>query len=258
MKNIIFLLIILQFVSCVSTKNVAERRNSDFSAHNDFEFFKIWREIDIKRFNSDILNVNIALVPAEKTINEFKSDSQSVQIYDSLHVIIEEKMQGFRDLEKSYVDTTEQGKQKIYQDLKSDSSDTEFLENMANNPYIDLYEEIINRLRTSIQQSVFYSSQTNFESYIRNRSFEVVDLNNLEEIFRADKIKVESLSDNIVNALKKHQINFIIAFSGSYNVDYSDRARGRIGSEKINLFLFDVQSMNHISSATLTHFWGSE
>ncbi len=76
MKNITFLLIILQLVSCVSTKNVAETRNSEYAAHNNFELFRIWRELDIQRFSNDILNVKIILIPENRPIDEFESDPQ--------------------------------------------------------------------------------------------------------------------------------------------------------------------------------------
>ena len=100
MKNIIFILIILQFISCVSSKKVAETRNEDFSAHNTFEYFKIWREIDIARFDSEILNVKIALIPEDKTISELSSDSLLLNTYDSLHVMMKKKWKDFGNWRK--------------------------------------------------------------------------------------------------------------------------------------------------------------
>jgi hypothetical protein len=252
------MLIILQFISCVSSKKVAETRNEDFSAHNTFEFFKIWREIDIARFDSEILNVKIALVPEDKTISEFSSDSLLIKTYDSLTVMIEEKMEGFRELEKMYSDTTDEGRKKIYQNLKSDSTDTEFLDKIANDPYFELYVDIVKRLRQSILHSTFYASQPNFEAYIRNRSIVLIGMNQLRDIIGQEKFTVMNISEKQIRAFKENRVDFIIAFSGSYNVQYSDRARGRVGSENIKLTLVDVQSARNISSATITHFWGEE
>jgi hypothetical protein len=258
MKNIVLSLIILQLVSCVSTKNVAETRNSDFRAHNNFELFKIWHEIDIVRFNTEKLNVKIALIPENKSISEFESDSQLINIYDSLKVMIDDKMKGFQDLKMMYFDTTVQGKSKIFENLKSDSSDKAFLDRISDSPYFELYDDIIKRLRSSIQKSAFYSSQKNFEDYLQNRSIQVVEMNLTKEIFGEETLSVNKLSKSRTDTFKKNQIDFLIAFSGSYNVAYSDRARSRVGSEHINLIVFDVCSADRISTASITNFWGSE
>jgi hypothetical protein len=79
-----------------------------------------------------------------------------------------------------------------------------------------------------------------------------------KEIFGTDTLRIKNLSQDKIDKLRQNQVNFIIAFSGSYNIDYSDRARGHIGSETIQLILFDVQSVKIISTAELTRFWGSE
>jgi hypothetical protein len=258
MKNIVLSLIILQLVSCVSTKNVAKIRNSDFRAHNNFEFFKIWGEIDIVRFNTEKLNIKIALIPEDKLINEFENDSQLITIYDSLKVMIDDKMAGFQDLRKMYFDTTEEGKSKIYEKLKSDSSDNAFLDKIAESPYFELYDNIIKRQRSSIQKSSFYTSQKNFENYLQNRSIQVVDMNLTKEIFGQDTLSINKLSKSHIDSFRKNQIDFLIAFSGSYNVAYSDRAQSRVGSEHIKLIVFDVHSADRISTAQITHFWGSE
>jgi len=258
MKNIIFILIILQFISCVSSIKVAETRNADFSAHNSFEYFKIWREIDIARFDSEILNVKIALIPEDKSISEFSSDSSLIKTFDSLHVMIEEKMEGFRELEKTYSDTTDEGRKKIFQNLKSDSTDKEFLDKIESDPYFELYVDIVKRLRQSIQQSTFYASQQNFEAYIQSRSIDIIGMNQLKDLIGQEKLTVMNISEEHIRALKENRVDFMIAFSVSYNVQYSDRARGRIGSENINLVLFDVQSARNISTANITHFFGSE
>jgi hypothetical protein len=252
------LLIILQTVSCVSTQNVAEIRNDDFRTHNNFEEFKIWHEIDIARFYAGLLNIHIALIPEDKSIQEFDSDSQLVKIYDSLKVIIDEKMNGFQDLKKMYFDTTVQGKTKIYANLKSDSSDNAFLEKIEDNLYYELYKDIIDRLRKSILQSGFYSSQKNFQDYLQNRSIQVVDIITVEDIFGQDVVSVNNLSENQIAALKSKNINFLIAFSAGYNVEFSDRAQSRVGSETTQLILFDVFSGKKLATANITRFWGSE
>ena len=230
MKNIFLLLLIFQLVSCVSTKNVADSRNRDFAVQNYFERFKFWQELDILRLNNDLLKVKILLIPDGVTAENFDSDSQLVSIYDSLEVIIGEKMVGFREFKTSYFDTTEIGQLKIYKVLKSDSADHQFLDGISDSPYFDLYEDIISRLRKSIQSSQFYSSQEDFENYIRNRSIEAVDNSLYEKIFNADTMSIKKLTDHQIDKLKEHRIDFLISFSGSYNINYSDRAGGRIGS----------------------------
>lgn len=258
MKNITLLLIILQLVSCVSTKNVAETRNSEYAAHNNFELFRNWRELDIQRFSNDILNVKIMLIPENRSVDEFESDPQLIHIYDSVQVMIEEKMQGFREFKKTYFDTTKQERLNIYKNLKSDSADNDYLSRIADSPYFELYEDLLKRLRESIQKSKFYSSQRNFEDYIQKRSIEVMDKNINEEIFGTDTISISKLSKNQIDKLRDIQVNFLIAFSGSYNIDYSDRARGRIGSETILMILFDIKSATTVKIAKITHYWGTE
>ena len=156
MKNIALFLIILQLFSCASTKNIAESRNSEYAAHNNYEIFKFWRELDILRFNNEKLRVKVLLVPEGLTLVQFESDSQMIHIYDSLRVMIEDKREGFRTLKKSYFDTTKTARLKIYKNLKSDSTDIDFLNEITNNPYFELYEDIVIRLRKSIQTSKFY------------------------------------------------------------------------------------------------------
>jgi hypothetical protein len=258
MKNIIPFLIILQLISCVSTKNIAETRNSDYRSRNNFELFKIWRELDIQRFDTDILNVKIALIPEGKTTSEFEADSQLILIHDSLTIMISDKMDGFNELEELYSDTSNTGKQQIYQDLKSDSSDLVFLEKIADDPYVELYEDILYRLRKTIQKSSFYSSQSNFESYLKNRSIEVVDMKLVYDIFGAELPSANSISNLHTNSLRSADIDFLIIFSGSYSVAYSDQAGSRIGSETMHLTLYDVDSAQLITTANLTSFWGSE
>jgi len=258
MKKIVLLLIILQLISCVSTKNVAQTRNSESAAHNNFELFKFWQELDILRFDNNILNVKIALLPENMTIGEFKTDSQMVHIHDSIQVMIEEKMQGFRELNETYFDTTAQSRLNIYNNLKSDSTDNEFLNMIADSPYYELYKDILSRLRSSIQKSKFYSSQKNFENYLQNRSFEIIDENINNEIFETDTISVSRLSKSKIVNLKNYQVDFLITISGSYNINYSDRARSRIGSETIHMQLFNIESAKAITTANITHYWGSE
>ena len=258
MKNLILCFVIIQLFSCVSSKKVAESRNSEFAAHNSYELFKIWREIDILRFNRDILNVKIALFPEDKTLHQYQADSQLVNINDSLRTLISEKMNAFNELRETYFDTTDQERVNIFQNLKSDSSDYEFLGRISDSPYYDLYENILMRMRNSIQNSTFYASRQNFEEYIMNRSIEIADMDILRDVFGEDTLSVKSLSKAKIFKLKESQIDFIISFSGSYNLNYSDRARGRIGSERIDLILYDVHSSNQISGANITYFWGSE
>jgi hypothetical protein len=258
MKILLWFSLICLFVSCVSSKKVAESRNSDFAAHNSFELFKIWRQIDILRFDYDILNVKIAVIPENKTIDAFKKDSQMISIYDSLQVIVSEKMDGFRELKESYFDTTEKAKLRIYQELKSDSLDKEFLDDISNSAYYELYEDILVRLRKSIQSSDFYSSQNSFEDYIQHRTIEIVNMNVVEDIVQSDQFSLKMLSEDYIGKFRDQHLDFIIAYSGSYNINYSDRARSHIGSENIRLILFDIHSADKSSEATITYFWGSE
>jgi len=258
MKNISVFLILLQLLSCVSTKNVAESRNSEYAAQNNFELFRFWHELDILRFKYNILNVRIGLVPEDRRLVNFESDSQFVHIHDSLMVMIENKMEGFQELKRVYNDTTNPGKQKIYQSFKSDSADLEFLDGMADSPYFELYEDIVHRQRKSIQSSKFYSSPDEFVDYIQNRSIENFDMKLDEGFYRTDSFFVNKLSKRQIDKLNKNQINFLIVYSLSYNIDYSDRAGGRIGSESVHMNLFDMKSASTITSARITRYWGNE
>ena len=255
---IVFLLLIFQFLSCVSTKNVAESRNREYAAHNYFEFFKFWQELDILRFENDILKIRILLVPEGMTADNFKSNSQLIHIYDSLEVLIEEKMERFREFKGIYMDTTDQGRMKFYHGLKSDSTDLDFLSKISDSPYFEFYEDIITRFRKSIQTSKFYSSFNEFDSYIQNRSIERIDKNIYEEIFKTDSLSLSKLSKIQIEKLKEKKIDFLIAFSGSYNIDYSDRAGGRIGSESISIELFDIKSATSVTTGKITSYWGNE
>jgi hypothetical protein len=258
MKNIALFLIILQIFSCVSTKHVAESRNSDVAAQNNFEIYRFWRELDILRFNNGLLNVRILLIPEGINANAFESDSQMIHIYDSLMVMIGDKIKGFQELKKIYNDTTDQGRLNIYNSLKSDSTDQEFLKKIAASSYFELYEDIILRYRESIQASKFYSSFREFDSYIRNRSFEIVDKHLYEEIYGSDIMSMGELSKNQIKKLKEDQIDFIIFFSGSYNIDYSERARSRLGSESIHLKLIDMRTAETVTTANIIQYWGNE
>jgi hypothetical protein len=258
MKTFAFLLFIFQLVSCVSTSNVAESRNREYAAENYFELFKFWQEMDILRFKNDILKVKILLVPEGMTVTNFESDSQMVYIYDSLRVMIEEKMEGFREFKNIYMDTTDQARMKLYHSLKSDSTDLEFLSNISDSPYFELYEDILTRLRKSIQTSKFYSSPEEFETYIQNRSIEMIDENISEEIIQTDSLYLNKLSKIQIEKLRQKMIDFLIAFSGSYNIDYSDRARGRIGSESILIKLFDIKTSTTVTTGKITTYWGNE
>ena len=258
MKMIIFLLLIFQLLSCVSTKNVAESRNCENAAQNYFELFKFWQELDILRFKNDVLKVNILLVPEGMTVDNFKADSQMVHIYDSLKVLIEEKMEGFQEFNKIYMDTTDQGRMKLYHSLKSDSTDLEFLSKISDSPYFELYKDIITRLRISIQTSKFYSSIEEFDTYIQNRSIEMIDNIIYKDIFQTDSLSLSKLSKIQIETLREKRIDFLFAFSGSYNIDYSDRAGGRIGSETILIKLFDIRSATSVTSGKNTSYWGNE
>ena len=77
MKNIVLVLIIFQFISCVSTKNEAESRNRENAAQNNFELFRFWYELDILRFNNDILKIKIVLISEDKTISDFEYEGSA-------------------------------------------------------------------------------------------------------------------------------------------------------------------------------------
>ena len=258
MKNIISFLIILQLVSCVSTKNVAESRNSENEVHNNFEIFKFWREFDISRFDHDILNLKILLIPEGKTVKEFETNSHIVHIHDSLLVMIGDKIKKYQELKKIFVDTTDQGRLNIYNELKSDSADNEFLKKIAHSSYFELYNDIINRFRKSIQSSKFYSSFDEFDNYIRNRSIDIMDIHRYQEIYQTDASPTGNLSKTQLGRLRENRIDFVILFSGSYNIDYSDRARGRLGSEAIYLKLIDTRTAAKITTAKIIKYWGNE
>ena len=258
MKNIVLFLIILQLVSCVSTKHVAESRNSENAAQNNFEIFRFWRELDITRFNSNILNPKILLIPAGKTIDAFEADSQLVHIRDSLLVMIGDKIKKYQELKKIYVDTTDQGRLNIYNELKSDSADNEFLKKIANSRYFELYEDVINRFRKSIHTSKFYSSFDEFDNYIRNRSIDIMDMHRYQKFYQSNATSTVNLSKAQLGRLRENQVDFVISFSGSYNIDYSDRARGRLGSESILLKLIDTKTAAIITTAKIINYWGDE
>ncbi len=71
MKFYIPLLIIFLLTSCTSTQKVAEYRNAEFSKSNYYETFKFWRELDIWRFEEDLLNIKIGIVP--ENLSNFRS-----------------------------------------------------------------------------------------------------------------------------------------------------------------------------------------
>ena len=237
---------------------MAESRNREYAAQNYFELFKFWQEIDILRIKNDILQAKVLLVPEEMTSANFESDSQMVHIYDSLRVMIEEKRQGFREFKKIYLDTTDLGRMKLYHRLKTDSTDLEFLSKISDSPYFELYEDLITRLRKSIQISKFYSSPEEFETYIQNRSIEMIDKNIYEEIIKTDSLSLRKLSKIQIEKLEEKKIDFLITFSGSYNIDYSDRAGGRIGSESSLIKIFDIKTATPVTTGEIITYWGNE
>ena len=251
MRKIFSILIILPIISCVSTKNVAETRNAEVASSNHYEMYKLWRELDIARFTNDISRVKIALIPEKNPSAEPDSNNQIYKIYSYFKNEIARRDSGFASLKTDYFNSPDSEKTKLYTDLKSDTKDKEFLSKLENNSYIELYENMETKSRKALVESRFYSSQKEFEDYLRNRSFGM-----------AAQTEIGDIPDHIAekhrqNFLSKG-INFLIHISASYNLDYSDRAQDHIGSDKINFKLIIVKSGHEITTAQILNYWGNE
>ena len=251
MRKIFSILIILPIISCVSTKNVAETRNAEVASSNHYEMYKLWRELDIARFTNNISRVKIVLIPEKNPSAEPDSTNQIYKIYSYFKNEIARRDSGFASLKTDYFNSPDSEKTKLYTDLKSDTKDKEFLSKLENNSYIELYENMETKSRKALVESRFYSSQKEFEDYLRNRSFSM-----------AAQIEIGDIPDHIA---EKHRqnflsrgINFLIPISASYNLDYSDRAQDHIGSDKINFKLINVKSGHEIITAQILNYWGNE
>jgi len=86
----------------------------------------------------------------------------------------------------------------------------------------------------------------------------MIDNNIYKDIFQTDSLSLSKLSKRQIEKLRAKKIDFLFAFSGSYNIDYSDRAGGRIGSETILIKLFDIRLATSVTSGKITSYWGNE
>jgi len=256
MKYSPYLLLIFFITSCSSSQKVAEYRNAEFSHSNNYEVFKFWRELDIRRLEDNLLNVKIGVAIENSPISSGENQSYFKCVIDSIQVQIGRKNQAFQDFKVEYIDTTEQERLRKYKHLQSDSADFQFLARIERDPYYELYKSLINRTSTSIQRSSFYTSHTNFEDYIANRSFMICDWIILKEIFGADALLKDRLSDHHRQQLQDKRVNFLILFSISFATDFSEEAWSRIGSERITLKLIDVNTGELITTSETTHYWG--
>jgi hypothetical protein len=256
MKYLFNLLLIFLFASCLSTEKVAKIRNMDFSYYNHYQFYKFWRELDIFRFKNDILNIKIGVLLENSLENKINDLDTTIYAYQGITNQINERNSVFNRMKTEYSDTTDQGKIKMYERHRSKKEDADFLYVRKNDPYFELYEKLIKRTRNQIQNTSFYASQQAFETYIKKRSIEIVDQTIVAKILEADHLSPIGLSKNQSDNLERYGINFIIVFSGSYAIQYSDRAGGRTGSEIMVIKLIDVKTSEVITTANLRHFWG--
>jgi len=251
------LLAILLISSCTSSQKIAEYRNVEFSNSNNYETFKFWRELDIQRFENELLKVKIGILPKDIPISDIPDHSYIQTVYDSIQIQIENRNTAFRKFKKEYFDTTKKERTKIFNYLKSDSMDILLLTNLSDNPYLPLYEDLIYRTQSAIQNTFFYSSELSFENYIQNRSFFSCQDDVLLKIFGSEPFSYKDFTDLHWELLEKQGIDFLIMFSIDFATDYSEEAREHIGSERIRMTLLDVLTGNIITSAEISHFWGN-
>jgi len=257
MKYWLNFLLLLLIVSCTSTQKVAEYRNAEFSSSNNFETFKFWRELDIRRFEENLLNVKIGIAAENTTLLNLGEYSYLQGVYDSIRIQIDKRNEAFQAFKVEYFDTTEQERLRLFKHLRSDSADLLFLDKVEEDSYFELYNSLIQRTISTLQQTSFYSSKRNFEDYIRNRSFIYCKKQDLIQIFGDGPILFSGISDYHWKRLKEQQVSYLILFSISFGIDFSEEARGHIGSERILLKLINVSTSELITSSEITRFWGN-
>jgi len=165
MKYLLNLLLIFLFASCLSTEKVAKNRNMDFGHYNYYQSYKFWREFDIFRFKNDILNVKIGILPENSPKNKINDLDTTIFIYQGIINHINQRDSVFKRMKIEYSDTTDQGKLNMYERLRSEKEDAEFLSARKNDPYFEFYQELVKRTRNQIQNASFYASPKAFETY---------------------------------------------------------------------------------------------
>ena len=252
-----FILLLLLF-ACVSSNNVAKTRNAETAYSNRYEMYQLWRELDITRFTNNIANINIALIINENLATEPDTTDQVYIIYNYLKNEIAKRDSGFNSLKTEYFNTPDSERIDRYMELKSDKKDQEFISSLDNNPYYELYNNMEAKTRQALIKSRFYSSQEEFEAYLNKRSFSMAIQTDLARIMTGMSPLSNKLSEKQRQAFLSENINFLILISAAYNLDYSDRAQDRVGSDKIGLKLINVESGMPIAEAEIIDYWGSE
>jgi hypothetical protein len=248
------LLIVL--ASCLSTEQVARNRNSDFREYNQYKQFQFWRAIDIARFTKNLANVHFAILAEGYTVKEMMEESYLRSIRDSLHTEIGKRNIDFQSLRTSYFDSTSAARKQFFYTLKSDSMDLIHLSEIKDSPYFELYQDLNQKNRKAILSSDFYRSQTDFEDYLRTRSFSPADSLTLNSIFNGQKVTRQSLSEKQMAMLRERDIDFLILYAVSYTSAYSEQAEARIGTENIDLICFFVPENKILCEVELIYFLG--
>lgn len=257
MKRLIEMALMLCLAACLSTDQVARNRNMEFWEYNHYSRAKFWQSIDIARLNQNLAQVQVAIVAENYTPEDMMTQSYLRAVRDSLESQIEARNKNFQIVRSSYFDTTATARKRIFESLKSDSTDLIWLSEMNNSHYFDLYQELLQNSRNAILASDFYHSQSNFETYLKARSFTAVDQSIIIKIFRGQKVTRESLNDTQLASLKNFGIDFLILYSISFASDYSEQAGSRIGSEYTHLTCFSVSGKKIISEVELICFRGN-
>lgn len=260
MKLLIIFLSLFLYMSCLSNKVATEkfereefvnRKNAKIGGTNEFEYVKFWMELDVFRLKYNIVKINFGII--FENFEDSVSNQSDPKIMKSLNdrsykfiVDIIKDMNNIFEEEKinyfSYSDKDKSGfydHKKYFTNVKSDSNDV----------FYKYYEDLQKRLRYYSKISSFFTSQSAFENYLKERSHTAVDRSSLKNILGEYGLSQTGVTKEQAAQLKLHNINFLIIASDSYYTKYENEI-----SDYIAYHILDIKLIYAVTSEIVTTY----
>ncbi len=256
MRTLTVLLSLFLFTSCVSnrisTEEVVSRENAKIEETNKFEFVKFWMELDIFRYKYNIAKVNFGIIIENYEDNDGYQYPQALadRSYKFIVETINEMNNNFETSKIDYFSYSNGDKVQYYNNVKFTPNAPEHI----NSAYFEQYKDLQKRLRYYCSVSNFFTSQSTFENYLKERSYIVVDRSVLTNILGEYGLSLTGLTKDQAEQLKLYNINFLIVASGRHNARYESEIRDYIAYNILDLKLIYSPTSEIVTTARLVEY----
>lgn len=254
-QRIFSILIITILLSCVTHKEIVDKKNIDVELDKMWNGYRFSRELNIYRFKENIYNINIGIFCENKSDYSTSENEKAAirNVYTNLSNMLLSGNDNWESVEIDYFAADENEKVDRYKFYMGPDRYYKWGDIFLKTKYNDAFAELIKREYYYLKNSEAYSSQKNFEEYLKTSSLKVVERAKLDKIFGEQALSQSGVTEEQSEQLRLLNINFLIAFALTFHSKYVD-------SNPLQYYicearLIHLKTSEVISTMSWEHYW---